>query len=186
MPRNELHLESFLPNTFRDLVDGMAANMSRRITGPFRLTMTEWRILLHLADHEALTASDIVKYSGMEKSKVSRALANLESLDLVERRVAEDDHRVKLLRMTETGRKRYQTLVPRVLDWERELIEGLDAGEYRDLLYLLEKLGKHLKTMQELPEVAVARRTEAGAVELPESSGTTTQNRTDKLVSADD
>ena len=58
MARNELHLEHFLPNTIRELVDGMAANMSRRITGPFRLTMTEWRILLHLAEHEALTASN--------------------------------------------------------------------------------------------------------------------------------
>ena len=94
---------------------------------------------------------------------MSRALANLESLDLVERKVAEDDHRVKLLRMTELGRKRYQALVPRVLDWERELIEGLDTGEYRDLLYLLDKLGKHLKTMQELPEVAVAPKAGSGA-----------------------
>lgn len=166
MPRNEMHLESFLPNMFRELVDGMAANMSRRITGPFRLTMTEWRILLHLADHEALTASDIVDYSGMEKSKVSRAVANLESLELVERRVAEDDHRVKLLRMTATGRKRYQALVPRVLDWERELIAGLDSGEYRDLLFLLDKLGRHLKTMDELPEVAAGRHSEAPTMRL--------------------
>jgi DNA-binding MarR family transcriptional regulator len=176
MPRNEMHLESFLPNMFRDLVDGMAANMSRRITGPFRLTMTEWRILLHLADHQALTASDIVQYSGMEKSKVSRAVANLESLDLVERRVAEDDHRLKLLRMTGTGRKRYQALVPRVLDWERELIEGLETGEYRDLLFLLDKLGRHLKTMQELPEVSVARSAEPGAVQQPAAAVTLPQN----------
>ena len=120
------------------------------------LTVTEWRILLHLAQQQALTASDIVRESGMEKSKVSRAVANLENLGLVERQLAEDDHRVKLLRMTELGKKRYHALVPRVLDWERELIAGLDAGEYRDLMYLLDKLGRHLNTMQELPEVPVA------------------------------
>ena len=157
MSRTELQLESFLPNILRELNDGMASNMSRRITGPFRLTMTEWRIMLHLADHEALTASDIVQHSGMEKSKVSRAVANLESLGLVERKVAEDDHRVKLLSMTELGRKRHRALVPRVLDWERELIEGLEVGEYRDLLYLLDKLGKHLELMHELPEVSQGR-----------------------------
>jgi len=39
--------------------------------------------------------------------------------------------------------------VPRVLDWEKELIAGLEVSEYRDLLYLLDKLNKRLKVMQE-------------------------------------
>ncbi len=142
-------MDSFLPTVVRNLSEGMALSMSRRITGPFRLTFTEWRILLQLAEHEALTASDIVDYSAMEKSKVSRALAQLEAHGLVSRSVAEDDHRVKLLRLTETGLKRYRAIVPRVLDWERELIDGLEAAEYRDLMYLLDKLSKHLKGMLE-------------------------------------
>jgi DNA-binding MarR family transcriptional regulator len=110
--------------------------------------------LLQLAEHEALTASDIVEYSAMEKSKVSRAIANLETLGLVERQVANADHRVKLLTLTQTGFKRYRALVPRVLDWEKELIEGLEVSEYRDLLYLLEKLQRQLKKMQEDQPVA--------------------------------
>lgn len=149
MTRNELHMDSFLPTLIRNLSEGMAASMSAKITGSFRLSMTEWRILLQLAEHEALTASDIVAYSAMEKSKVSRALANLESRDLIIRKVSESDHRVKLLSMTETGRKRYAAIVPRILDWEKDLIEGLEVSEYRDLLYLLEKLTKQLGVMQE-------------------------------------
>ena len=149
MQRSELHMDSFMPSLIRNLSEGMAHNMSRNITGPFRLTMTEWRIMLQLAEHEALSASDIVAYSAMEKSKVSRAIRNLESRDLVTRQAAKDDLRVKRLTMTETGRKRYQALVPRVLDWEKELIAGLEVSEYRDLLYLLDKLNKRLKVMQE-------------------------------------
>jgi DNA-binding MarR family transcriptional regulator len=145
MNRSELHIDSFLPTLIRNLSEGMALSMSRRITGSFRLSETEWRILLQLAEHEALTASDIA----MEKSKVSRALAHLESRDLVVRKVSESDHRVKLLTMTETGRKRYTALVPRVLDWEKDLIDGLEVSEYRDLLYLLDKVKKLLGPMQE-------------------------------------
>ena len=151
MQRNELHMDNFLPSLIRNLSEGMALSMSRRITGPFRLTMTEWRILLQLAEHEALTASDIVAYSAMEKSKVSRALKSLEARSLVTREVAENDHRVKRLTMTETGRKRYQAIVPRILDWEKELIKGLEVDEYRDLLYLLDKLQERLKVFQEEP-----------------------------------
>lgn len=149
MNRSELHMDSFLPTLIKNLSEGMALSMSRRITGSFRLTETEWRILLQLAEHEALTASDIVSYSAMEKSKVSRALATLESRDLVVRKVSEADHRVKLLTMTEIGRKRYTALVPRVLDWEKDLIDGLEVSEYRDLLYLLDKLKMQLGTLQE-------------------------------------
>jgi DNA-binding MarR family transcriptional regulator len=157
MKRSELHMDSFLPSLIRNLSEGMAASMSRRITGSFRLSTTEWRILLQLAEHEALTASDIVEYSAMEKSKVSRALTNLESRGLVERSVSESDHRVKLLSMTETGRKRYTALVPRVLDWEKELIDGLEVSEYRDLLFLLDKLNKQLRTMHDDPAERVTR-----------------------------
>ena len=151
MQRSELHMDSFLPSLIRNLSEGMALSMSRRITGQFRLTMTEWRILLQLAEHEALTASDIVAYSAMEKSKVSRAIKNLEARGLITRQVAEDDHRVKRLTMTETGRKRYRAIVPRILDWEKELIEGLEVAEYRDLLFLLDKLQERLKVIQDAP-----------------------------------
>lgn len=150
MQRSELHMDSFLPSLIRNLSEGMALSMSRSITGPFRLTMTEWRIMLQLAEHEALSASDIVAYSAMEKSKVSRAIRNLESMGLVAREAATEDLRVKRLTMTGTGRKRYQALVPRILDWEKELIDGLEVSEYRDLLYLLDKLNKRLKIIQEL------------------------------------
>lgn len=150
MPRSELHMDSFLPSLIRNLSEGIALSMSRQITGPFRLTMTEWRILLQLAEHEALTASDIVNYSAMEKSKVSRAIKNLEARDLVTRQVAANDHRVKRLTLTETGRKRYQALVPRILAWEKELIDNLEVSEYRDLLYLLEKLQNGLKVLQDV------------------------------------
>ena len=156
MSRSELHMDSFLPTLIRNLSEGMALSMSRRITGPFRLTMTEWRIMLQLAEHEALSASDIVAYSAMEKSKVSRAIRNLEARDLVVREAASEDLRVKRLTMTETGRKRYEALVPRILDWEKELIEGLEVSEYRDLLFLLEKLNKRLKLMQDAPEEKAA------------------------------
>ena len=156
MSRSELHMDSFLPTLIRNLSEGMALSMSRRITGPFRLTMTEWRIMLQLAEHEALSASDIVAYSAMEKSKVSRAIGNLEARDLVVREAASEDLRVKRLTMTETGRKRYEALVPRILDWEKELIEGLEVSEYRDMLFLLDKLNKRLKLMQDAPEEKAA------------------------------
>ncbi len=145
--RNYLQLETFLPAVIRNLAEGITANMSGSYTGDFQLTVTEWRILLQLAEHKTLTATQVVEVTAMEKSKVSRALSGLEDRGFVARTPSELDHRIKTLALTESGLTLYNAIVPRVLDWEKNLLEGLDISEYRDLLYLLNKLQQRLKAM---------------------------------------
>lgn len=147
MERTHLQLESFLPAVLRILSEEITGKMSGRYTGDFQLSITEWRILVHLAEKEALTATQIVDVTAMEKSKVSRALSHLEERQLVTRAPSEADQRTKILALTERGYRLYQAIVPRVLDWERELLEGLEISEYRDLLYLLDKLRNRLRAM---------------------------------------
>jgi DNA-binding MarR family transcriptional regulator len=121
--------------------------MSRRYTGDFQLTVTEWRIILQLATKALLTATEIVDITAMEKSKVSRAVSHLEERGFVIRTPSEEDHRTKTLALTPLGQKLYNNIVPRVLNWENLLLEGLEISEYRDLLYLLNKLQTRLKDM---------------------------------------
>ncbi|MCZ6831423.1 MAG: MarR family winged helix-turn-helix transcriptional regulator [Gammaproteobacteria bacterium] len=146
-PSSYLRLDTFLPSVIRNLAEEITASMSRRYTGDFQLTITEWRIILQLAAKESLTATEIVEITAMEKSKVSRAVSNLEERGLVARTPAEEDHRTKTLTLSPSGQKLYGSIVPRVLDWEKYLLEGLEISEYRDLLYLLNKLRSRLKDM---------------------------------------
>ena len=146
-PGSYLQLETFLPSVIRNLAEEITANMSRRYTGDFQLTVTEWRIILQLAAKESLTATEIVEITAMEKSKVSRAVSNLVDRGLAARTPSERDQRTKTLTLTPLGRELYSSIVPRVLDWEKYLLEGLDISEYRDLLYLLNKLRSRLKEM---------------------------------------
>ena len=146
-PGNYLKLDSFLPSVIRNLAEGITGNMSQNYTGDFQLTITEWRILLQLAATQSLTATQIVEYTAMEKSKVSRAITGLEQRDFVARTPSEEDHRTKALSLTPAGQKLYNNIVPRVLDWEKKLLDGFEIEEYRDLLYLLSKLQHRLKEM---------------------------------------
>ena len=148
-PSSYLQLDIFLPSVLRNLAEGVTRSMSRRYTGDFQLTITEWRIILQLASKQPLTATDIVEYSAMEKSKVSRAVSHLEERGFVARTPLEKDHRTKALTLTEVGQKLYESIVPRVLGWEKLLLEGLELSEYRDLLYLLNKLQTRLKEMDQ-------------------------------------
>jgi DNA-binding MarR family transcriptional regulator len=146
-PSGYLKLDSFLPSVIRNLAEGITANMSQNYTGDFQLTITEWRILLQLAAAPSLTATEIVEHTAMEKSKVSRALTNLEQREILARTPSDKDHRVKALTLTIQGQKLYNAIVPRVLDWEKRLLDGFEISEYRDLLYLLGKLQGRLKEM---------------------------------------
>ena len=78
---------------------------------------------------------------------MSRAVNNLSGRGLVTQQRASADNRAKDLALTGEGETLYRVIVPKVLAWERELLEGLEVGEYRDLLYLLNKLGRRLKTL---------------------------------------
>jgi DNA-binding MarR family transcriptional regulator len=146
-PGSYLRLDTFLPSVIRNLAEEITSSMSRRYTGDFQLTITEWRIILQLAAKESLTATEIVEITAMEKSKVSRAVSSLEERGFAARTASEEDHRIKTLTLTPRGKELYSSIVPRVLDWEKYLLEGLEIGEYRDLLYLLNKLRSRLKDM---------------------------------------
>ena len=146
-PNTYLQLDTFLPSVIRNLAEEITASMSRRYTGDFQLTITEWRIILQLAAKESLTATEIVEITAMEKSKVSRAVSNLVDRGLAARTPSEQDHRTNTRTLTPLGRELYSSIVPRVLDWEKYLLEGLEIIEYRDLLYLLSKLRSRLKEM---------------------------------------
>lgn len=145
--RTRIHLSSFLPSVIRNLAEGISTRLSRTYKEDFQLSVTEWRILLQLSEHQLLRASEIVDITAMEKSKVSKALRNLEANGFVSRTVDNSDKRCQSLTLTARGIELYEAIAPRVLAWEQQLLEALDVNEYRDLLYLLDKLSNRLKSI---------------------------------------
>ncbi|QIB64557.1 MarR family winged helix-turn-helix transcriptional regulator [Kineobactrum salinum] len=138
--RQELQLESFLPYLVNNLADRISTGLSRIYAGQYGLSIPEWRVLANLAEHRVLSASQIVTTTAMEKSKVSRAVKSLAGRGLISQSRREDDNRARDLALTAAGEALYRKLVPQALEWERELLECLSAGEYRDLMHLLGKL----------------------------------------------
>lgn len=138
--RQELQLENFLPYLVNNLADRISTGLSRIYAGEYGLSIPEWRVLANLAEHRVLNASQIVTTTAMEKSRVSRAVKSLASRDLISQSRRADDNRARDLALTPAGAALYRKLVPQALEWERELLECLSAGEYRDLMHLLGKL----------------------------------------------
>ncbi|SDC87032.1 MarR family winged helix-turn-helix transcriptional regulator [Actinokineospora iranica] len=84
-----------------------------------------YALLLHLSDIGPVRAADVVERTGLDKSTVSRQIARLEELDLVERVADPSDGRARLVQLTETGSARLaevradrrRQLRARVTDW---------------------------------------------------------------------
>ena len=138
--RKDLKLDNFLPYVMSNLADSISVELSTIYVQEYGLSNTQWRVLANLAQHKTLTAREIVKFTALEKTKISRAVSGLGERGLLNQSRAEGDNRSKDLSLTEAGRELYQSIVPKVLNWEQELLTCLSSGEYRDLMYLLEKL----------------------------------------------
>lgn len=142
--RTELELERFLPYVMNQLADQISTGLSHIYAHEFGLGIPEWRIIANLAQTRVLNARQIVDRTGMEKSRVSRAVRRLTDRNLVVGRRKDSDNRAVDLALTADGEALYRQLVPRVLDWEQGLLDCLSAAEYRDLMHLLTRLQRRV------------------------------------------
>lgn len=128
-----LRLEEFLPYRLNVLAALASEALSRIYRERHGISVPEWRVLATLGQYGRLTARDIGAHSHMHKTKVSRAVADLEARRLVIRTVSREDRREAHLSLTAKGRRVYCDLVPEALAFGRVLEEGLSAGERRAL-----------------------------------------------------
>ena len=78
----------------------------------YGLTRPEWRTLATLGEFGTMTATAIGEHSSMHKTKVSRAVAELESRKWLTRTPDAADRRIEHLALTKAGRGAYRELVP--------------------------------------------------------------------------
>lgn len=128
-PVAKLHLERFLPYQLN--VGGwfMSRALGRIYGARFGIGIPEWRVIAQLGEFGKLTSRAVGEMSQMHKTKVSRAVSELESRGLVERSENRDDRREAFLTLTGPGRKIYEQIVPLALAFEQRVLEGLQPEE---------------------------------------------------------
>lgn len=106
----------------------------------FDLNLTEWRILLTLADKPDLTAQGLSDYTGLDKMSISRIVRKLESQGRLLRENSESDRRSYSLSLTKKGWAVYQEIASAAIAREADIYAGLSAQELEMLHKLLGKL----------------------------------------------
>ncbi|HYF44505.1 MAG TPA: MarR family transcriptional regulator [Ramlibacter sp.] len=106
----------------------------------FHLNLTEWRIMLTLADHPGASAQELSDYTGLDKMTLSRAVRALEAQGRLEREGSEEDRRKRHLWLTEEGWVVYDEIARAALAREAQIYAGLTENELKTLHRLLKKL----------------------------------------------
>lgn len=143
----ELQLNQFLPYRMVNLAANMSLALSKIYKKEFDLNIAQWRVLAQLGEQQALYAKDIGTITAMDKSKVSRAAKSLEEKGYINRQTDKKDNRAAYLSLTSKGKNLYKQIVPKALDWERQLMAALDSAECDSFIKALTKLDKQVNLM---------------------------------------
>lgn len=124
-----LDLENFLPYRLYRLADAVSREFGATYKHSHGLTRPEWRTLSGLGQRGTMTATELGAQSAMHKTKVSRAVAELERRRWLTRTPDENDRRIEHLALTKAGLAAYREMVPLAKAFERALLAKLSATE---------------------------------------------------------
>ena len=123
-----LQLQDFLPHRL-NVLSSLVSQALTRVYGAYGIGIPEWRVLVSLGQFQVMTGKAIGARTHMHKTKVSRAVAQLEQRKFLTRRANRDDLREAFLSLTPAGRAVYEELAPRALEFTERLSEVVAPGD---------------------------------------------------------
>lgn len=146
----EFILEEFLPYRLAELSRAASGHFSQHYRDRYGISVSEWRVVAHLSQQEAVSVREICQRVGMDKPKVSRAASRLEAAGYVSKVENAQDRRLVQLSLTEKGRDMVDTLAPIAAAYHQELIAALGDGA-ESFLEQVEMLRAYAGNRQDAP-----------------------------------
>lgn len=139
---SSLRLEEFLPYRLNRLAEAVSREFSAIYRKRYGLTRPSWRLLATLGQFETMTATEVGQHSSMHKTKVSRAVIDLEKRKWLVRSTDTEDRRLEHLKLSAAGRRVYEDLIPLANSYEERLLSrivGAEPGRIVSDIALLEE-----------------------------------------------
>jgi DNA-binding MarR family transcriptional regulator len=142
-----LKLETFLPYRLNVVANLVSQALSRIYADRYGIGVPEWRVMVTLGQYGMMTGKAIGAHSHMHKTKVSRAVALLETRKLIARRANRADLREAFLTLTPAGRAMYDDLAPIALDFANRLAEVIEPGDRAAFERAIDRLTERSATL---------------------------------------
>lgn len=139
-PAPDFDPQRFLPYLLNQAADTLGLEFQRIYKSRYGLLRTDWRVLFHLGCYGPMTAREICARGRLHKTKVSRAVATLESKRFVVREEVESDRRSATLSLTKAGRAAFQDLSSEAKRFDDKIRRSLPPGDADRLISMLRQL----------------------------------------------
>ena len=126
---DELILDKFMPYRLARLSSTVSGAVAREYAKRFGLSIPEWRVIAIVGRSPGLSAVEVAEQTFLDKVAVSRAVTKLIKSGRIDRQFADADRRRSILNLTEAGREVHDGVAKLALDFERQLLDGLDDSE---------------------------------------------------------
>ena len=136
----DFNLENFLPFRLHQASEAVSQSFRSVYRNEFGMTRSEWRVLAHLGQYGALTATEIGNSASLHKTKVSRAVYTLEKRRWLIRAPDERDRRVQILNLTKFGQQAYQRLGCKAQSYNDQLAKQLGPVQVAEIIQLANAL----------------------------------------------
>jgi DNA-binding MarR family transcriptional regulator len=144
-----LLLEDFLPYRLNVLAAEVSEGLARVYSERFGLDIPGWRVIATLGQFGQGTAKVIGDHSHMHKTKVSRAVMELERRGFVARSSNPQDKREAFLALTPRGEAVYREIIPLAQDYQKALIKGLATSHHAGLDDILAALTAEARRLRQ-------------------------------------
>ncbi len=125
------------------VVDRHLANISAALR-PYGITAPMWRVLNGLSEGGPSTIGDIADHTAFERSYVSRLVARMADLGLVETIGDQTDRRFRNVRISKEGTRRHAVARAIVVKLNEQSMDGLKAQDIETLMRLVDKVAKNI------------------------------------------
>ncbi|MET4577486.1 MarR family winged helix-turn-helix transcriptional regulator [Ottowia thiooxydans] len=122
------------------LLASSGALVTRICEGRYGITRREWRLICILADHGAMSPSQLAERSHLERPRVSRHVSDLVTKKLFERVVDPDDRRRAWVNITPRGRTLHAEFFPQSVHLNNLVLSTLNEVELRAFDMAMTKL----------------------------------------------
>ena len=123
-----IQLEGFLPHRL-NVLSSLVSQALTQVYSKYGIGIPEWRVLVSLGQFGVMTGKAIGARTHMHKTKVSRAVAQLEERKFVTRKANRADLREAFLSLTPAGRAVYEELAPSALEFMNKLAEVVASAD---------------------------------------------------------
>lgn len=129
----DFDLNAFLPYLLNRAAEETSLKFQKIYRDRYGMLRTEWRVLAHLGQFGSMTATEIGRRAHLHKTKISRAVVQLEARGFLVRNENDADRRQEFLDLSKKGRAVYADLTRSAQPFTDDLTSGLSKKE-RDVL----------------------------------------------------